>query len=449
MLRRALKTTVLAFAIALPIAGTASASQPGDTEHGVNRAKLMAKAERTVEARNGIDVQRISRCGPKKRRKRLNFSVWICEWRAAGTFAGDIPYACAGKAVWKRKRNRWRVDPCENSRQPMAPLLDTPNPPPTFGFNEDWIFQPVKALDLLQSSRAEVARTSIPWKGVEASRGSFNWYGSDVLYDRLRARGIRPLWVLIGAPCWAQADPGACQGGADRIHPAPDHYDDLARFAVAVAHRYPDSIGIEVWNEPNYPKYWGGPPQPADYAAMLKTVAEALHSQAPGMTVISGGLSPHADTDTSGAIGFRDFLIELYERGAEQHADVVGIHPYPGVGPGEDYLGDVRVYLGKIQNVMDRYGDSAKPLWATEFGVSTAGDKAFDPTLAGQAVGELLEMFPRIRGIQLAIVHRFVENSSLPGREGGFGVLSPDLVPKPAFCNLLGVRGVSIPLLCG
>ena len=171
------------------------------------------------------------------------------------------------------------------------------------------------------------------------------------------ARGIRPLWVMIGAPCFAQQNPRACAAGDNRLHPKPQYYDELAEFAVTAARRYPSSIGFEVWNEPNYPKYWGGPPEPGDYAQMLKTVADALHSQVPGMTVVSAGLSPHADTDTGGSIGFRNFLIEMYERGAAQQADAIGIHPYPGVGPGQDYLGDVRVYLGKIQNVMDRYGD--------------------------------------------------------------------------------------------
>ena len=57
-------------------------------------------------------------------------------------------------------------------------------------------------------------------------------------------------------------------------------------------------------------------------------------------------------------------------------------------------------------------------------------------------------MFRRIRGIELALVHRFVEDPGLPGREGGFGVLSKDLVPKPAFCDLAAVRGVSIPGVC-
>jgi hypothetical protein len=445
-MRRARSATVVLASLAamLLVVPAAGASQPGDTEHGVNRTKLETKALTVIEERNGIDVLKISKCSPRKRGGRVTYSTWICMWRAAGVYPGEVPYSCAGKAVWKRKGSKWRVDKCENQMQPMAPLLDTPNPPPIFGFNEDWIFQSVEALDLLQDTGSEVARTSLPWAGVEPTKGTFNWYGSDVLYSRLLARGIQPLWVLIGAPCYAQQNPVDCAAGDNQLHPSPQAYDQMAEFAVTAAKRYPESIGFEVWNEPNYPKYWGGPPQPADYAAMLKTVGDALHAQAPGMTVVSAGLSPHSDGDTSGSVGFRDFLIEMYERGAIQSADAIGIHPYPGVGPGEDYLGDVRVYLGKIQNVMDRYGDSARPLWATEFGASTSGDKAFSPEASGQAIGELLQMFQRIRGIQLAIVHRFVEEPGLGGREGGFGVLNKNLTRKPAFCILASVRGVAI-----
>ena len=95
--------------------------------------------------------------------------------------------------------------------------------------------------------------------------------------------------------------------------------------------------------------------------------------------------------------------------------------------------------------MIERYGDAAKPLWATEFGVSTTGPVAFDPAAQGRALTELYEMFRRIEGIRLAVVHRFVENPSLAGREGGFGVLSKGLDPKPAFCDLARLRGAEPP----
>jgi len=432
--------SLLAALVAVP---TAVASKPGDTEHGVNRAKLAKKAQRVVEERNGIEVLKISRCGPKKRKGRLDFSKWICEWRAEGVWPGEVPYHCAGRAVYKRQRRSWNVEPCRNRMQPMAPLLATPNPPPTYGFNDDWIFQAPKAFDLLAQSGAQVARTSLDWSGVEGQRGSYDWFGSDRMYERLRARGMRPLWTVVGSPCWAQPNPGACANGDNQMRPAPQYYDEMAQFAVAAAKRYPDAIGIEVWNEPNYPRFWGTWPEPDQYAKMLKTVAGALHAQVPGMPVISGGVSPHADTDQN-AIGFSNYLERLYALGAAQQADAIGVHPYPGVGPAQDYIGDVRVFLGKIQRVMARAGDAATPMWATEFGVSTAGPHAFEPGHQGRALGELYELLRRVDRVDVALVHRFVEHPQLGGREGGFGIVTQNLVPKPAFCELARLRGVRL-----
>ena len=431
--------SLLAGLLVVPAAG---ASKPGDTEHGVNRDRLAKQAQRVVEERNGIEVLKVSRCGPKKRKGRPDFSKWVCEWRAEGVWPGEVPYHCAGRAVYKRKRRSWRVEPCKNRLQPMAPLLDAPNPHPVFGYNDDWIFQGEQAFEMLDRSGAQVARTSLAWFGVEGNRGSYRWYGVDQMYERLRARGLQPLWMLIDAPCWAQPNPGACANGRNKLRPSPQHYDELADFAVAVARRYPDSAGIEVWNEPNYPRFWGGWPKPSQYAKMLKTVAAALHGRAPGMPVISAGLSPHADSDKR-AIGFSNYLDRLYKLGAAQQADAIGIHPYPGVGPAQDYIGDVRVYLGKVQRVLRRHGDAGTPLWATEFGVSTAGPRAFDAGHQGRALVELYELLRRVHKVELAIVHRFVDDPRLGGREGGFGVLGQNLTPKPAYCDLARTRGVS------
>lgn len=441
-MRRGRSTAAIAVSLAaMFVAAPAALAGPGSTEHGVNRVKLAQRAEQITEERNAIEVLKISRCSPGKRRGRTDFSKWTCYWRAEGRYPGEVPYHCSGKSRWKRKGSSWRIDGCANILQPQAPLLTTPNPEPVFGFNDNWIFLGDQALDMSQNAGAQVARTSIPWSGVEPTPGQMNWHGSDVLYQRLLDRGMRPLWVLLGAPCWAQPNPGQCANGQDGVRPAADRYGQLAEFAVKVARRYPQSIGIEVWNEPNYPRFWGGPPEPDRYAEMLKTVAEALHRDAPGMTVVSAGLSPHSDNDTSGAVGFGEFLAEMYERGAAQQADAIGIHPYPGVGPADDYVADVRIQLGRIQSILAQNGDSDTPLWATEFGVSTTGPHAFDPAHQGRALVELYDLMRRVHRVDLTVVHRFVEDPSLAGREGGFGIVGQNLAPKPSYCDLGRLRG--------
>jgi hypothetical protein len=165
------------------------------------------------------------------------------------------------------------------------------------------------------------------------------------------------------------------------------------------------------------------------------------------MPVISAGLAPHGDSRTN-PVGYSNFLERLYELGAAQRADAIGVHPYPGVGPTEDYLGDVRVYLGKVQEVMARFADGARPLWVTEFGVSSGGLRAFDPAAQGRALVEIYELFRRVAGVELTVAHRFVEDGAIGLTPDPFGVLDRDLDPKPAYCELAGARGVN-PEPCG
>lgn len=429
----------------------APAAEAKKREHGVDRAKLMKRAERIVEQRNGIEVKRVSRCSPRrvkrKRTKRLDYSRWVCHWRAVGELPGRVPYHCSGKARWTRKHDRWRVDRCVNKMQPYAPLREVPNPHPKFGFNDDWhlhltrssVSHTLSVLNRFEQTGADVARMGIYWDTVEPFRGGKqNWIEYDALYVTLVSNGIRPLWVVLGAPCWAQ---GSCNGSLSP--PAPEHVNDFGRFAAAVARRYPLAVGVEVWNEPNYSRFWGGKrPNPDLYGAMLTSAAAHIRERIPTMPVVSGGLSPHGDND-NGAVGFQPYLRRLYELGAAQQADAIGIHPYPGVGPGEDYIANVRIQLGKIQREMGRAGHAA-PMWATEYGVSTTGPHAFPAEAQGPALAELYEIFRRVDRVDVAIVHRMIDQPDLQGREAGFGILDQALKAKPALCSIALVRG----LLC-
>jgi len=84
-------TAAIAFAVVCmgaPATATAGKGGPPSTEHGVNRTKLSQKAMSVIERKNGIDVLKISKCGPVKRKGKLDFSRWLCLycwcWAARG-----------------------------------------------------------------------------------------------------------------------------------------------------------------------------------------------------------------------------------------------------------------------------------------------------------------------------------------------------------------------------
>jgi hypothetical protein len=257
------------------------------------------------------------------------------------------------------------------------------------------------------------------------------------------SRGIRPLFVLVSAPCWAQRRPGKCRRDPKRGNPTPNHYDDYADFAAAAAARYPRAVGFEIWNEPNWRRFWGGRPDAGDYAALLKRAAAAIHRARPSARVVSGGLSPHGSDRGRDAIGYSRFVAQLYERAAIKGVvDAIGVHPYPSVRFGEGPVDAMRAKMGNIWQVMRRHGDADRPMWVTETGISTAGNQDYSQAQQAATLVDLYNTFRRIRNVPVVVVHRFMDDPGGPRQEPGFGVLTTRGHPKKAYCALAARRGV-------
>jgi hypothetical protein len=100
---------------------------------------------------------------------------------------------------------------------------------------------------------------------------------------------------------------------------------DLAGYALAAAQvqaRYAAANPIwEIWNEPNLPQYWNGPPDVGAYIAVLAATATAL--RAAGATDIwTGGTS---GVDLS-------WIYNLVTRGAFRSANGCAVHSYKPPG---------------------------------------------------------------------------------------------------------------------
>ena len=413
----ALAALLCALVAALALA-PAGGAKPSDQELASSLAQQLAE--------QGIQVDNVSSCRPKN-----GGDVYLCKWRAEGFFPGEVPYLCAGRSKYRVKSNTWDIGGCHNRLEPQVPLTAEPGPHPQFGFNEDWHTN-VGKLDELAATGANIARTGLYWEAVDHS----GWGTFDAMYQEMLARGIRPLWVIQAAPCWAQGD--NCKQGS---HPSPEHYDEFASFAAQAAQRYPQALGIEVWNEPNWKVYWGGDPDPQAYGRMLAEVAPAVHAANPQMPVVMAGLSPHISSEKD-AMAYKKFLRRAYATGGPQLADAIGIHPYPNRRYTQDYLGNVRTHLFRYESVMGQNGDGAKPIWVTETGISTAGKDAFTEDHQAEGLARIYNQFLRIEGVPVVIFHRFVDQpNSSKDNERGYGVLNGDGGRKPAYCAVATARG--------
>lgn len=426
------------------IADTASADHrkrpPG------KKAKQIKKQLTKRLVKRGLDNAELRRCLMEKKKIRKKHAVH-CTWYAEGVLPGPQPYRCRGDALHGKlstgKTGFIRISSCVNKARVQIPVEPAPVHEPLFGYNDEW-HMPNQigpaffgAFDRLEP---DLARSGLEWQAVEYKRGTYDWRVYDRLYAELRSRGIAPLWSVTAAPCFAQPNPNDCKNA---MRPSPEFYDEMGEFAAAAVRRYPGIGAMEVWNEPNAGKYWGGRAEPDLYAAMFNTVRDAIKQADPGLPVLFGSLSPHA-TSEDNTVSAAEFLQHGYDKGAVQRADGISTHPYPGTAPGEDSGVAVSKRLGDLWAVMQRERDTGRPLWITETGVSTYGEGAFTPEQQAEALVQIYDVVRRIPQVKTLLFHRFRDSVGDNAFEPGYGSVDQGGNPKPAYCALGATRGLSV-----
>jgi hypothetical protein len=154
------------------------------------------------------------------------------------------------------------------------------------------------------------------------------------------------------------------------LPPDNSHLLDWQNFITAAVHRYPQAIGVEVWNEPNLRTFWASGPDPVRYVTLLRLAHDAVKQAAPSMLVISGGLGNAPTTTTLGDISYSDFLQRLYTLQARPYWDAIGIHPYPAQRTPDGSSSYFLLQLRNLRAVRDQQGDNSR-FWITEWGIFT------------------------------------------------------------------------------
>ena len=310
-----------------------------------------------------------------------------------------------------------------------------------FGFNETFTALGPE-IPQMSAAGADVARRRLSWVEIERTPDSFDWAAYDAIYDELLAAGMRPLWILVDAPCWSRVPDPTCVDPAPGRAPGVEAAGDLASFLAAAAERYPESAGFEIGNEVNDERFWSGGVNPNDYAALLGAAADAIHAVDPEMPVVASGLAPFEEAGP-GRLPWRLFVRSIVNAGVHERIDAFAFHPYPPAGS-TDVPAAVELELAAFEDYVARKAGPEIPVWVTEIGVSTVGPEAPTPEL--QAL-ELVGILRRLsaRGTPITILHRLrdAEPGAVPGfpLEPGFGVVLADGVTrKPAYCAIAAER---------
>lgn len=154
------------------------------------------------------------------------------------------------------------------------------------------------------------------------------------------------------------------------------------------------NVAYEIFNEPNLSLEWGGSyPDPGYYVRLIRSAYPRIKSADANAIVVTAGLATTGG-DSSGAMNDETFIRRMYDPngdgnlgdGIKGYYDALGSHPYGFAYP-PDYSPSLTPLCFRRaefhHQLMEAYGDGAKPVWATEFGW------IINPAQSGSACGPL------------------------------------------------------------
>jgi hypothetical protein len=294
--------------------------------------------------------------------------------------------------------------------------------------------------DAIKAEGFQAVRLIIEWPIIEPAPGQFNWASTDTLVVDAFNRGLTILGVVTYTPAWA-----ATAAGRNFLHPGPADPNAYGNFVNIAAHRYRGIVrNWEIWNEPNIVQSFAPNPDIPLYSAMLKSAYSAIKAIDPYSVVITGGTSPAIDGP--GSIAPANFINGLYQNGAGNSFDAVGMHPYssPDLLSTDGPYYSSHAAIGYVNYVLSYRGQGYKKLWFTEFGASTANTQqpGADPTGQQSGVTEARQAEILVDGINymrslpncgpiFVFDHRDFQTGS-PNVEYNYGLLRSDFSAKPA-----------------
>lgn len=282
---------------------------------------------------------------------------------------------------------------------------------------------------------AKWVRLNVQWKYWEyrgpsvVVQDSGSRRAADRSVDLARAAGAKVVLMVYNAPDWAAVRTSS-EGQV------PRNPQDYANFLRTLASHYRGKVdAYEIWNEPDLDRFWSTGASATAYTALLKAAYVGVKQGDPDAKVVFGGLSWNYTREGN-------FVQRAYSYGAKGYFDVLAIHPYP--------QGDLAAWQGwyrKARQTMVANGDSAKPIWFTEFGLNTS-NRAYDPGAGAwqRGVSEavqaqlltqtltLLEADPYVEVVcWYNLRNNYWDNDDPSSVEGNFGLLRTDFSPKPAY----------------
>jgi polysaccharide biosynthesis protein PslG len=235
-----------------------------------------------------------------------------------------------------------------------------------------------KTLEMISEAGIGWIKEGFPWSEIEPAEGSHwdpehqqdTWAKYDSIVDLAEKYGIRVIARLDHTPAWARGD-------ETDFHTPPADVATYGRFVEEFVDRYRGRIQhIQIWNEPNLAREWGGAIDPEGYFELLREASDRARAADPDVVLLSAPMAMTNETSQR-AIPEFDYWRDLLELGAHNYFDVMtatgyGIDQPPDNPPDHDLINLRRIEL--LRDLLAEVDATGVPIWLTEYGWNASPD---------------------------------------------------------------------------
>lgn len=276
----------------------------------------------------------------------------------------------------------------------------------TFLANEVEIWKRERTMEMVADLGAGWIRQGFPWNEIEPARGEHwdaryqqdSWAKFDNIVDLAEQNGVRIIARLDQTPEWARP-PGTTP------ETPPTDFEDYGNFVYEFVSRYRGRISfIQIWNEPNLAREWGGAIDPAGYASLLEIAANRAREANPDIIILSAPMAMTTENSPRAADEFV-YWQALYDHGVSESFDIMSANVYGlsapyDAAPDPAELNTRRVEL--LRELAVRNGDSNKAIWFNEYGWNASPEDFPEDQLIWSRVDESQQAAWTAAGIRYA-----------------------------------------------
>jgi polysaccharide biosynthesis protein PslG len=278
-----------------------------------------------------------------------------------------------------------------------------------------------------KGANATYIRSDLSWMYLQPTATTWRWNLYDGVLADANHNGLKYLAILGGIPNWANGNTGEWT--------PPTNLALLTNYCYqTVKHFLPRGVtAYELGNEVNYVhRGWDATGGSYAHKFLIPCVSGARRAAAElhrPVNLMFGSMAPGTGVARREPVAF---LTEAYANGARGKTDTLAFHPYGGLNPTVEP--NMVTLPNKLRAVMKANGEGTHIMWATEYGVATAGNRSWSEPVQAEWIKAAYDAWAAHPYAGPLIWYAGRDTGTSPtAAEQHFGILRHDGSPKPGW----------------